>query len=126
MATIALEERVGIPAEIPEGKLQRFYGLPPPIPQKVRVARFVSDLGSLDEMRSGGVTHVAVAEGRYSSSSRKGGRPHREKKSYSSERPNFLLAPVRRRPAGLVAGDRQCGALNPNLRLHEINLEPAR
>jgi hypothetical protein len=55
-AAIAVEDRVGIPYE----KSRRFCDLPPPLPQQVRGARFAADIGSLDELRANGITHVAV------------------------------------------------------------------
>ena len=55
-ATVGVEDRVGIPYE----KSRRFCDLPPPFPQAVRGSRFVADLGSLDELRANGITHIAV------------------------------------------------------------------
>src|SRR4030095_13825867 len=35
------------------------------IPQEVLAAKFVADLGTLDELRARGVTHVAISESDY-------------------------------------------------------------
>ncbi len=119
-AIVAVEERVGIPAKIPADRPQRFCELPSPLPQKLLTATFASDLGSFDEMRARGVTHLAVSEGRYYLFFENGRSARRGSETLFETRRTFyrrLFAEGRlvwSREAGTV------GVLNPVLRLYDI------
>lgn len=114
-ATIGVEDRVGIPYDKP----RRFCGISAPLAQKVRGARFAADLGTLDDLRASGVTHVAVTESHYYIffDEKRGARNTDEA---FARRRNFygrLFAEGRlvwSRDSGNV------GVLNPSLRLYEI------
>lgn len=87
-AIIVEDDRVRIPAEPLAGEATNACELPR-LAQKVRIALFAADLGSLEELRAAGVTYVAVAEGRYDVFSRKDAPPCAEKKSCLSVDKNF-------------------------------------
>jgi len=60
-AVVAADARTGLPD--PDRK--KDVGRTSSVPQKVMVRRYASDLGTLDELRAMGVTHVAVSESSY-------------------------------------------------------------
>ena len=115
-AIIGMDDRVGIPF----GQSERFCGLAAPIPQQVRGAQFAADLGTLEEMRASGVTHVATSESRYyivtngqaSSPPPDDGKLSRRRAFYQRLFSEGRL--VWSRETGNV------GVLNPSLRLYEI------
>ena len=115
-AILGVEDRVGIPYE----NARRFCDVPPPIPQEVRGSRFAADLGSIDELRAIGMTHVAVAdaqsdvfvEDQPSAAQRADAVFQRRREFYHRLFHEARL--VWSRETGNV------GVLNPSLRLYEI------
>lgn len=122
-ATVAIEERVGIPAELP-GRRQRFCELPPPIPQKLLAATFASDLGSLEELRAKGVTHVAVTEGRYYLFVEEGRWAAPGAEEIFQRRRTFYRRLFREGKLVWSRKTGKVGVLNPTLRLYDISALP--
>ena len=115
-ATIGVEDRVGIPYE----KSRRFCDLPPPLPQQVRGSRFAADLGSLDELRADGITHIAVTPPQSEVFVEDGVSPKRAADPTFRRRREFYR---RLFAEGRLVWSRETGnvgVLNPSLRLYEI------
>ena len=60
-AVIAKDSRIQLPDPGNAKDLRRFA----PLPQKILAERYVADLGTMDELRARGVTHLAVSESDY-------------------------------------------------------------
>lgn len=119
-AIIVEDDRVRIPAEPPAGEPTDSCELPR-LAQKVRVALFAADLGSIDDLRAAGVTYVAVAEGRYDVFFEEGRTAMRGKEELFERRQNFYR---RLFAEGRLVWSRntgQVGTLNPGLRLYDIS-----
>ena len=119
-AAIAVEDRVGIPYDKP----RRFCEIASPLPQPVRGARFAADLGTLDDLRASGVTHVAVTEAHYYIFFDEKRAARNADAAFARRRDFYqrLFAEGRlvwSRDPGHV------GVLNPSLRLYEIAPPPS-
>lgn len=114
-STIGVEDRVGIPYDKP----RRFCEMSTPLPQQVRGARFAADLGTLDDLRGSGVTHIAVTEAHYYIFFDEK-RVARNPDEAFARRRNFYQ---RLFAEGRLVWSRETGnvgVLNPSLRLYEI------
>ena len=84
-AVIAKDNRVKLPDPQKKRDVARL-GI---IPQKVVAERFVADLGSLDELRAKGVTHVAVSESNFGRFFVKSLRPQKGEEESFNRRKEF-------------------------------------
>jgi hypothetical protein len=115
-STIGVEERVGIPFSKP----RRFCEELSPLPQQLHGATFAADLGTLEELRASGMTHIAVIDSHYKTFLKDGSSQANRGDAEFLRRREFyrrLLAEGRlvwSRDSGDV------GVLNPSLRLYEI------
>ena len=115
-ATIGVEDRVGIPYDKP----RRFCEVPPPFPQPVRGARWAADLGSLDELRASGMTHIAVTGSQADVFVEESDEAARARDEAFQRRRDFYQ---RLFAEGRLVWSRETGnvgVLNPSLRLYEI------
>jgi len=122
-AIISADDRVRLPADRRAGEPPRFCEVPP-LPQKVRVAVFAADLGSLEEMRAAGVSYVAVAEGRYDVffKKRSSGAPGKE--DLFERRREFYRRLFQEGRLVWSRNTGHIGTLNPGLRLYQISPPP--
>jgi hypothetical protein len=91
------------------------------IPQKVLAAKFVADLGTLDELRAQGVTHVAVSESDYGRFFLKSVRPQTGQDDDYNRRKTFYEALLRE---GDLLFERERGTviyLHPGIRVYRIS-----
>lgn len=113
---IGVDDRAGIPF----GDRDRFCELSAPVPQAVRGASFVADLGTLDELRSRGFTHLVVSEARYYAVTNGQAKPSPPPNNLLERRTEFYR---RLFNEGRLVWSRETGnvgVLNPGLRVYEI------
>jgi hypothetical protein len=113
---VAVEHRVGIPNE----HSRRFCELPSPLRQQVRGARFAADLGSLDELRGAGITHVATTDSQPKVFLKEEVSAAQRDDATFRRRREFYLRLLKE---GRLVWSRETGnvgVLNPGLRLYEI------
>ncbi|CAA9217486.1 MAG: hypothetical protein AVDCRST_MAG42-396 [uncultured Chthoniobacterales bacterium] len=115
-STIGLEERVGIPFSKP----RRFCEEQSPLPQQLHGARFAADLGTLEELRASGMTHIAVIDSHYKTFLNEGSSQVNRGDAEFLRRREFYR---RLLSEGRLVWSRETGnvgVLNPSLRLYEI------
>jgi hypothetical protein len=121
--------RTALPADAVIAKDSRIW-LPDPkkpdtipasaIPQKVLAAKFAADLGTLDELRARGVTHVAISESDYGRFFRASLRPQADRKEEYARRKAFYESLLR---DGTLLFERDRSTviyLHPGIRVYEI------
>ena len=90
------------------------------IPQKVVPSKFAADLGTLEELRAKGITHVAVSESDYGRFFRESLRPKKGEEADFARRKIFYerlfreRTPVFQRERGTML------YLHPGIRIYEI------
>jgi hypothetical protein len=115
-AVIAEDHRVNLSASKADG-----LSIDARVPQTVLDSDFAADLGSLDELRKKGVTHVAVCRDSYDRFLENGVKPGKEEKADYDRRKLFytqLFAQgnlVREWPAGKIA------YLHPGMKLYSLS-----
>ncbi len=115
-AVIAKDNRVALPDPTKKKHAERF-GV---IPQKVRAERFAADVGAFDELRSKGVTHVAVSESDYGRFFLKGLRPQAGERADFERRKAFYEALL---GDGKLLFERDRGTviyLHPGVRIYRL------
>lgn len=120
-AVLAKENRV----QLPDPNRKKHASRMGVIPQKLIAERFVADLGTLDELRQKGITHVIVSEMDYGRFFLKNLRPQEKEKADYDRRKAFYTELLRaERPIKLIF-DREKEAhpvvyLHPGIRVYEI------
>ena len=115
-SVIGVDDRVGVPF----GDRDRFCDVRPRIPQEVRGAAFVADLGTLDDVRAAGITHLVVSEARYYAVTNGQAKPSPPPDNRLERRAEFYR---RLFNEGRLVWSRETGnvgVLNPGLRVYEI------
>jgi hypothetical protein len=115
-AVIARDQKVNLPHPEKERVSKRI----PPIPQKLIVKEFLPSLGTLEDLRKQGITHVATSETVYGRYFRAGSRPKKGKEKEFFERKQFYSRLQRECPE---VWSRERGTivyLNPGLELYDI------
>lgn len=118
-AVIAKDNRVALPDPTRKKDAAR-VGV---IPQKVVAARFVADLGTLDELRAKGITHVVVSESDYGRFQLKSLRPQAGEKEDFLRRQTFYAELQRAGPPVTLLAEWERGTviyLHPGLRVYRI------
>ena len=118
-AVIAKDNRVPLPDPTKKKHAGRFGA----IPQKVLAERFAADVGPFEELRSKGVTHVAVSESDYGRFFLEGLRPQEGERADFERRKAFYEALLRE---GELLFERDRGTviyLHPGLRVYRL-IEP--
>ncbi len=118
-AVIAKDNRVALPDPTKKKHANR-YGA---IPQKVIAERFAADVGAFEELRSKGVTHVAVSESDYGRFFLKGLRPQEGERADFERRKAFYETLLR---DGELLFERDRGTviyLHPGVRVYRL-IEP--
>lgn len=120
-ALIGRDNRVGLPDPRDADRAAAIG----PIPQKVVSAKagFAADLGSLEEMRAKGITHVAVSESNYGKFFLESLRPQAGEKEDFARRRAFYEELLRADPPIRLLFDRDRGTvlyLHPGLRVYRI------
>ena len=115
-AVIAKDSRIWLPDSKKPDAVPRDA-----IPQKVLAAKFVADLGTLDELRAQGVTHVAVSESDYGRFFLKSVRPQPGQDAVYFRRKAFYEALLRE---GKLLFEWERGTviyLHPGIRIYRIS-----
>ena len=114
-AVIAKDSRIWLP----DSKKEEGVSMTA-IPQKVIPAKFAADLGSLEEMRAKGITHVAVSESDYGRFFRESLRPKKGEEADFARRKTFYERLLR---DGTTVFERPRGTmlyLHPGIRVYAI------
>ncbi len=115
-AVIAKDSRVKLPDPKDKKDALRY----PPIPHKILAARYAADVGTMEELRSLGVTHLAVSETDYGKFFVRGLRPQPKEAADFARRKIFYEELLR---AGEPLFERSRGTviyLHPGIRLYRL------
>ena len=121
-ATIAKDSRVGLPDPQKKKDAARAGA----IPQKVIAARSAADLGTLEELRAQGVTHVAISESDYGRYFLRSLSPQRGGEADFARRKAFYEELLRAAPPLRLLFARDRGTviyLHPGIRVYRITTE---
>jgi hypothetical protein len=120
-AVIAKDSRVALPDPTKKRDVARLGT----IPQKVLGERFAADLGTVEELRARGVTHVAVSESDYGRFFLNGLRPQAGEKVDFDRRKTFYESLLRDEE---LIYERDRGTviyLHPGIRVYRLTPPPA-
>jgi hypothetical protein len=115
-AIVAKDSRIQLPDADNPRDAERLGHLP----QKILAAKFAADLGSIDELRARGVTHVAISESDYGRFFLRGLRPKKGEAKDFARRKRFYEALLR---DGELVFERQRSTvlyLHPGIRLYQM------
>jgi hypothetical protein len=114
-AVIAKDSRILLPDPENPKDAGRFD----PLPQRIIARRYAADLGTFNEMRTRGITHIAISETDYGGFFRDGARPKKNEAADFERRKAFYTALLRFVP--LFQRDRGTVLyLHPGIRLYAV------
>ena len=115
-AVIAKDSRIRLPEPGNPQDAERFG----PLPQKVLGGKFAADIGTIEELRKQGVTHVAVSESDYGRFFLRSLRPKKDEEAAFARRKAFYEDLLRQ---GESVFEKERGTvlyLHPGIRLYRL------